>query len=227
MTALTGPTVVRERVREQLDRIPGDVTTGRDGGFLVSRGTRVTAVQVIGLQPDITLVVVFAVVATDVVQPDGACRFLATRDLDLPLVHFELLDEGKALIAVHGLLGEFLSGPDLAAAIDAVSDAATTLGPEVSARFGGALLDLATPVDPTTPDWLYQPVRPAASAQLVSPAPSAGSSRPSRLWPAVGASVLGVALVVAGWVLWGAGSGLAVALVLGPLLGVLVMRRTP
>ncbi len=137
MAALTGPDVVRERVREQLGRIPGEVTAGEDGGFLVARGTRVTAVLVIGLQPDVTLVAVYAVLATDVADVDGACRFLATRDLDLPLVHFELVDDGKALIAVQGLLGEFLSGPDLAAAVDAVSDAAETLGPEVDARPGG------------------------------------------------------------------------------------------
>lgn len=158
MTALTGPDVVRERVREQLGRIPGEVTAGQDGGFLVARGTRVTAVLVIGLQPDVTLVAVYAVLATDVADVDGACRFLAARDLDLPLVHFELVDDGKALIAVHGLLGEFLSGPDLAAAVDAVSDAAATLGPEVSARTGGAAGGSHVPVAPVVRPAPYLPV---------------------------------------------------------------------
>lgn len=150
MSALTGPDVVRERVRDRLDRIAGEVTVGKDGGFLVSRGTRVTAVQVIGLQPDVTLVLVFAVVATEVGRLDEACRFLATRDLDLPLVHFELVD-AHALVAVHGLLGELLSGADLAAAIDAVDAAAAALGPEVRGRFGGALANLAAAPMATDP----------------------------------------------------------------------------
>jgi hypothetical protein len=218
MSALTGPAVVQERVRAQLERIPGEVSTGQNGSLLVSRGTRVTAVQVIGLQPDVTLVVVFAVVATDVVELDGACRFLATRGLDLPLVHFELVDDGKALIAVHGLLGEFVSGPDLVAAVDAVGDAAETLGPEVSGRFGGALLALATPVEPATPDWLHQPVRVAPSAQPATPDRPAHPGRRAAI-----ATYVVAALVAAAWVLWGAGSALAVALVLGPLVGAVVI----
>lgn len=214
MTALTGPDVVRERVREQLGRVPGEISTGQNGAFLVARGPNLTAVQVVGLQPDVTLVVVFAVVATDVVRLDGACRLLAARALDLPLVHFELVDDGKALIAVHGLLGEFVSGPDLLAAVDAVSDAAAALGPEVSGRFGGAVPALATPVDPTTPDWSYQPVRLTPVAGPATPDPPVHAGRRA----AIATSVI-AALVAAAWVLWGTGSALAVALVLGPLVG--------
>jgi hypothetical protein len=163
------------------------------------------------------LVLVFAVVATDLHQLNGACRFLATRDLDLPLVHFELVGDGKAIVAVHGLLGEFLSGPDLDAAIDAVGDAAETLGPQVRSRFGGgAVTDLAPRVDPTGPDWLPQSVRPVASMRGPTRA------RPSRRL-AVTLSALVAALIVAASVSWGAGAALAVALVLGPLLWALVI----
>jgi hypothetical protein len=218
MAALTGPAVVRDRVREQLGRVPGEVSTAQNGAFLVSRGPHVTAVQVIGLQPDVTLVFVFAVVATNVVQLDGACRLLATRGLDLPLVHFELVDDGKALIAAHGLLGEFVSGPDLVAAVDAVSEAAETLGTEVRGRFGGTTTVQSAPVDPTGSAWLFQPVRDAPSR----PAPSARTvTRASMV--AVTASALVVALVLATSIWWGVGSGLAATLVLLPLLWALVL----
>jgi hypothetical protein len=223
MAALTGPEVVRERVREQLGRITGAVTAGNDGAFIVSRGGHVAVVQVVALQPDVTLVVVYAVVATNVVQVDAACRFLATRDLDLPLVHFELVADGKAFLAAHGLLGEFVSGPELVAAIDAVADAAGMLRPLVVARFGGNLLGLDASVGDTTPDWLYQPVRSASAAQ-----PPADRARlaPSRRRVILAVTSVG-ALVAAAWVLWGAGSALAVVLVLGPLAAALLLRRTP
>lgn len=209
MAALTGPTVVRDRVGEQLARLPGAITTRQDGAFLVSRGTQVAAVQVIGVQPDVTLVLVYAVVATEVPLVDEACRFLATRDLGLPLVHFELVDGGN-LIAAHALLGEFLSGPHLVAAIDAVSAAAEILGPQVRSRFGGdAIANLVPPVDRTTSDWLTRSVQPVSSGVRV----------PGRTSRAVAVAVwaLLILLVTAAFTLWGAGSGVAVALVLGPL----------
>lgn len=216
MAALTGPTVVQERVQEQLARLPGAMATRQDGAFLVSRGSRVTAVQVIGLQPEITLVLVYAVVATDVPLVDGACRFLAARDLDLPLVHFELVD-GRHLLAVHALLGEFLSGPDLAAAIDAVSAAAEAFGPRIRSTFGGGdTADLAPPTDPTTAARVTRPVSMMPSGRTVAPA------RTSRTI-AVAATVLVVTLVAGAVAWWGVGSGLAVALVLVPLLGAAVI----
>lgn len=213
MEALTGPAVVRERVRDQLGRVSGVVTTGENGVFLVARGTGFTGVQVVGLQPDVTLVVVFAVVATEVARVDPACRFLATRALDLPLVHFELVDDGKTLIAVHGLLGEFVSGPDLAAAVDAVSAAAETWGPEVRERFGGrAVIDAVAPGALTQPRQQYPPVRGPSEA----PERRSWTAPRSRV-AAFALTALGVALVVAAWIWWGAGSALAAVLVLGPL----------
>lgn len=218
MQALTGPEIVRERVREQLGRLPGDVMSTADGAFLVRRGEDVTAVQVVGLQPDVTLVVVFGLVAVEVPQLDGACRFLAARELDLRLVHFELIADAHALIAVHGLLGEFLAGPELDAAIDAVADAAGTLGAQVRARFGGTLPDLAAPsLRPAVPQSLL-PV-PTASGARRSGAPAGVRAR------AVLLLVLALALVAGAWVGWGALSGLAVALVLGSLLAGFVVAR--
>ncbi len=172
MPMLTGPDVVRERVHEQLGRMPGAVVTDDPhGGLVLVRGDRVTAIQVVGLQPDVTLVVVYAVIATDVPELDEACRFLATRSMGLPLVHFELL--GSTLVAAHGLLGEFLASPELQAAVEAVTDAAETLGPQVCARFGGRLLG-ASPLPVTQP-------RPSVDVPVVAAPVSPRSPDRSRL----------------------------------------------
>jgi hypothetical protein len=136
MSALTGPAVVREVVEQKLRDIDGDVVTDGQGDFVVQRGEISARVKVLGLEQDVTAVLVFAVVAVDIERLEEACRFLAAASLELPLAHFELHEGMRTIIASHTLLGELLSGGELRAAISGVTGAAAAYGPVLRTRFG-------------------------------------------------------------------------------------------
>jgi hypothetical protein len=128
---------VREVVEQQLRRIHGRVEVDRDGDFVVRSGEVTAWIRVQGLQPELTAVVVVASVAGPLERVDEACRFLAAESLEMPLGHFELHGDGRAVAVSHTLLGEFLSGEELRGAIEVVLSAAAEYGPRVRREYGG------------------------------------------------------------------------------------------
>lgn len=144
MTPLTGPTVVREVVEQQLRRIHGRAEVDHGGDFVVRSGEVIAWIRVQGLQPDLTAVVVFAIIAGPLERVDEACRFLAAESLEMPLGHFELHGDGRAIAVSHTLLGEFLSGEELRGAIEVVVSAASEYGPRVRREYGGSPAITAT-----------------------------------------------------------------------------------
>lgn len=157
MSPLTGPAVVREVVGQKLSALDGCVVADVEGDFVVSRASTSARVKVVGLEPDVTAVLVFAVVAVGVERLDEACRFLAVESLELPLAHFELHQGLGVIVASHTLLGEFVSAEELRAAIAGVTDAAAAYGPLVRERFGAAAAQGPTPPTVDT----HEPLRPA------------------------------------------------------------------
>lgn len=200
MTPLTGPSVVRELVEQQLRGLYGAAEVDQQGNFFVRRGEVTAWLRILALQPDLTGVVVFAIVSGPLDRVDDACRFLAAESLELPIGHFELHTEGRALTVSHTLLGEFLSSEELRAAVDAVISAADTYGPRVRAEFGATLPPAAAATAPTPPSAALNSQQSEELQRLLT-AIAAHSPEPEqpqrRSWPARQRVVL---LVLTGWV---------------------------
>lgn len=201
MTPLTGPSVVRELVEQQLRRLYGAAEVDQQGDFFVRRGEVTAWLRILALQPDLTGVVVFAIVSGPLERVDDACRFLAAESLELPIGHFELHSEGRAVTVSHTLLGEFLSGEELRAAVDAVISTADTYGPRVREEFGAVLPSAAAATAPTPPSAASLSPQQSEELQRLLTAIVAQAPEPERLqrrsWPAWRRVVL---LLLAVWV---------------------------
>jgi hypothetical protein len=191
---LTGTSVVRDVVEDKLRRLIGEPVVDKDGDFVVRRDGDTIWIRIMALQPDVTLVMLFAFVAGDVAQPDRASRFLAAKSLDMPMCHFEL-HGGRHIVASHSLLGEFLSTGELKAALDSVGAAVREYGPQVRQRFGGSPVPGTDPEGPRATD-----VQDLLAGRLDGMHPE--RRRRQGLARLVG-GLVGVLAVVLAWVVYG------------------------
>jgi type III secretion system-like peptide-binding chaperone len=174
--------VLRQTVDGFLRKSFDEVRVDRFGDFHVRPGGVTTWIQARSLGEEQTAVLVWSPSNIGMTVDAGLTGFLATEANELAFGQFELHDcELPRMHVSHALLGEFLSGEELAVAVEAVAEASARYGPIVKERFGGRLaaeleiragepiplLDEIADVVERTGRWPPEPARPSRVRRAV------------------------------------------------------------